>query len=207
MACSHASVMSTERRTYLAMSHAATLLRLASGALMTLALVGAGPPAATKAPPKSEAAGKSEAVAPEKVQWLTFDAAVAKAEKENKHLLVDVYTKWCGWCKVMDRQTYGDSEVATYLTEHFALAKVNGESAAKLTWQGKSISERDFAREVGVKGYPSTFFMKPNADLLGGVPGFIKAPDMLIYSKYVHTKYYEKGKLQQFADSLRNLGS
>jgi len=176
---------------------------------MAFVLVGAGAPAAkpSGAMPEAKADPKAEAKGGEKVQWLSFDAAVAKAQKENKHLVVDVYTNWCGWCKVMDRQTYGNPDVAAYLTENFALAKVNGESAAKMTWQGRSLSEREFAKAVGVNGYPSTYFMKPNADLLGGVAGYIKAPDMLIYTKYVHTKYYEKGKLQQFADSLRKLGS
>lgn len=189
------------------------LLRIVAALLMAFALIGADAPASTPAAKPSETKperkedSKEEAKGGEKVQWLSFDAAVAKAQKENKHLVVDVYTNWCGWCKVMDRQTYGDPDVAAYLSEHFALAKVNGESAAKLTWQGKSLSEREFAKAVGVNGYPSTYFMKPNADLLGGVAGYIKAPDMLIYTKYVHTKYYEKGKLQQFADSLRKLGS
>ncbi len=196
------------------MSRSATIpLRIVAALLMAFALIGADAPASTPAAKPSETKperkedSKEEAKGGEKVQWLSFDAAVAKAQKENKHLVVDVYTNWCGWCKVMDRQTYGDPDVAAYLSEHFALAKVNGESAAKLTWQGKSLSEREFAKAVGVNGYPSTYFMKPNADLLGGVAGYIKAPDMLIYTKYVHTKYYEKGKLQQFADSLRKLGS
>lgn len=185
-----------------------TLLRVAVGALMAFVVLGANAPAPKEAPKPAEAkAGKAEAKGGEKVQWLTFDAAVAKAQRENKHVVVDVYTNWCGWCKVMDRQTYGNDDVAAYLTENFALAKVNGESAAKLMWQGKTLTEREFAKAVGVSGYPATYFMKPNAEILGGVAGYIKAPDMLIYTKYVHTKYYEKGKLQQFADSLRKVGS
>ncbi len=164
--------------------------------LLALALLGADAPATGGDAKKGEL-----------VQWLAFDAAVAKAQKENKHLIVDVYTNWCGWCKVMDRQTYGNPEVAAYLTEHFSLAKVNGESSAKLTWNGKSLTEREFARAVGVTGYPATYFMKPNAELLGGVSGYIKSPDMMIYAKYVNTKFYEKGKLQEFADSLRKVGS
>jgi thioredoxin-related protein len=177
------------------------LLRVAAAVLMTLAVIGADAPASDKAPKSGDAKGG------EKVQWLSFDAAVAMAEKENKHMIVDIYTNWCGWCKVMDRHTYGNADVAAYLTQNFVLAKVNGESAAKLTWKGKALSEREFAKAVGVNGYPSTYFMKPNAELLGGVPGYIKTPDMLIYAKYIHTKYYEKGKLQEFADSLRKLGS
>ncbi|MEK7316297.1 MAG: DUF255 domain-containing protein, partial [Candidatus Eisenbacteria bacterium] len=136
-----------------------SMLRLAAALLMALALIGADAPA----PGQSPKAGVSKGG--EKVQWLSFDAAVAKAQKENKHLVVDVYTNWCGWCKVMDRQTYGNTEVADYLTENFALAKVNGESASRLMWQGRSLSEREFAKAVGVNGYPSTFFMKPNAEL------------------------------------------
>jgi len=178
-------------------------LRMAAAAFLAFALLGADAPLAANGP-KTNAAVPGEAKAG--VQWLAFDAAIAKAQKENKHLIVDVYTSWCGWCKVMDRQTYGNADVAAYLNEHFVMAKVNGESAATLNWQGKSLTEREFAKTVGVTGYPSTFFMKPNADLLGGVPGYIKSPDMLIYAKYVSTRYYEKGKLQQFADSLRKAG-
>ena len=196
-------------------------LRLSAASILALGLLGADAPVSAdgakggsaslaEAKPADAKAGDAkagDAKGGEKVQWLAFDAAVEKAQKENKHLIVDVYTNWCGWCKVMDRQTYGNADVASYLSEHFVLAKVNGESAAKLTWQGKDLTERGFAKAVGVTGYPSTFFMKPNADLLGGVPGYIKSPDMLIYAKYISTRYYEKGKLQQFADSLRKTGS
>jgi thioredoxin-related protein len=180
-----------------------TTLRVFASSLLALSLLGADAPKGGDAAKSAEpSAGAGEAV-----QWLAFDAAVEKAQKENKHMIVDIYTNWCGWCKVMDRQTYGKPEVAAFLSEHFALAKVNGESSAKLTWNGRTLTEREFARAVGVNGYPSTFFMKPNAELLGGVAGYIKSPDMMIYARYISSKLYERGKLQDFADSLRNVGS
>ena len=93
------------------------------------------------------ATGGEEKIAA-KVKWLSFDAAVEKAKKENKHLIVDIYTTWCGWCKVMDRQTYGNDEVAAFLNENFALAKVNGESSSKLTWNGRTLTEAKGAKVV-----------------------------------------------------------
>ena len=138
------------------------------------------------------------AVGDAKVSWLGFDAAIDKAKKENKHMIVDVYTTWCGWCKVMDRQTYSDPKVANYLNENFVLAKVNGESSAELHWEGKVITERAFARTVGVTGFPTTYFLKPDAHIIGGAPGFIPPDNFLIYAKYVSTRWYEKGSPQEY---------
>ena len=133
-----------------------------------------------------------------KLPWLAFDAATERAKRENKHLIVDVYTTWCGWCKVMDRQTYGNAVVADYLTENFVLAKVNGESSAEIHWKGKVMTERSFARSIGVTGFPTTYFLKPDAEMIGGAPGFISPGNFIIYAKYVSTRWYEKGSPQEY---------
>ena len=155
-------------------------------------------PASTK-DKKSAEATKTEA----KLDWLALDAAVNKAKTQNKHVIVNVYTTWCGYCRMMDKQTFGDQEVATHLRENFVLAKVNGESSSTVHWQGQEMTERQFARAVGVTGFPATYFLKPNAEMLGGVSGYIRSPDFMIYAKYVSSKWYEKGKIQQYVDSLR----
>lgn len=167
---------------------AAVLLLFAFG-IASVPSRGAATPSASKAAPS---------VGQAKVSWLAFDAAADKAKKENKHMIVDVYTTWCGWCKVMDRQTYADPKVADYLNENFVLAKVNGESSAELHWEGKVITERMFARTVGVTGFPTTYFLKPDAHIIGGAPGFIPPENFLIYAKYVSTKWYEKGSPQDY---------
>src|SRR5882672_296667 len=177
--------------------------------LATLSLLAAPSPTPAGAmpadPDKSGADG--EAVKPrEKLEWLAFDAATARAKDQKKHLIVDIYTTWCGWCRIMEAQTYGDPEVAAYLRENFVLAKVNGESSAKLRWRGKDLTERQFARAVGVTGYPATYFLKPDAELLGGMGGFPRPPEFMIYARYVSTRWYERGKIDAYVDSLRRAG-
>ena len=148
---------------------------------------------------KTAEGAKTEA----KLDWLALDAAVGKAKSQNKHVIVNVYTTWCGYCRMMDKQTFGNDEVAAHLRQNFVLAKVNGESSSKVHWQGQEMTEREFARAVGVTGFPATYFLKPNAEMLGGVSGYIRSPDFMIYAKYVSTKWYEKGKIQAYVDSLR----
>ena len=173
---------------------AATVLLLFGFSLLAVPLR-----AEDKAPRLSRSA--TPAPGEKKLPWLAFDAATQQAKKENKHIIVDVYTTWCGWCKVMDRQTYGNTEVADYLLQNFVLAKVNGESSSKLSWKGKTITEREFARAVGVTGYPATYFLKPDAEVIGGAPGFIRATDFIVYAKYVNTRWYEKGTPKEFLES------
>jgi thioredoxin-related protein len=185
--------------------------------LVSLGLLLAWTPPAGQAKPDPEKSGSTDKKAAEssdkkageaqktgsKLDWLALDAAVDKAKSQNKHVIVNVYTTWCGYCRMMDKQTFGNEEVANHLRQNFVLAKVNGESSSKVHWQGQEMTEREFARAVGVTGFPATYFLKPNAEMLGGVSGYIKSPDFMIYANYVSTKWYEKGKIQAYVDSLR----
>ena len=164
-------------------------------------------PSLTSAAPAPEKKPAGEKVGDRKVSWLAFDAAAEQAKKENKHMIVDVYTTWCGWCKVMDRQTYSNAQVADYLSQNFVLAKVNGESSAELHYKGEVMTERAFARKVGVTGFPTTYFLKPDAEIIGGAPGFIAPENFMVYAKYVSTKWYEKGSPQDYLKATQQQGS
>ena len=179
---------------------------LALIAAVALLVLPAAAPAGDAPPPKRLNRSATPAPGEKKLDWLAFDAASARAMSEGKHVIVDIYTNWCGWCKVMERETYGNPEVADYLTQNFVLAKVNGESSAKIHWKGKELTERQFAREVGVTGFPATYFLKPDLELLGGVPGFIRAPEFMLMARYVNIKWYEKGKLADYIKEQRAAG-
>ena len=36
------------------------------------------------------------------IQWLSIEEAQARTKKEPRPLMVDVYTSWCGPCKMLD---------------------------------------------------------------------------------------------------------
>lgn len=94
--------------------------------------------------------------------WLDFESGYAKAKTEKKILLIDVYTDWCGWCKVMDRTTYSNAEVIEKLNASFVMVKLNPEKERTYVFGDKTMTSGELHRWLGygrTYGYPTTYFM------------------------------------------------
>ena len=76
--------------------------------------------------------------AKEGVQWMTLQQAEESYKKQQKPILIDLYTDWCGWCKVMDKETYANKEVAAYIMEKFYPVKLNAEQQQAIAYQGRT---------------------------------------------------------------------
>jgi len=133
-----------------------------------------------------------------KAEWRAFDQAVEKAAAEKKYVVVDFYTDWCKWCKVMDDKTYADSSVVTALDENFVIAKINGESSETITFMGKTMSQSDFTMNMKIRGFPSTLFMDSDGEVIDILPGYIEAPVFLKILAYVSTEAYKTKKLDDY---------
>ena len=92
----------------------------------------------------------------------TWEEAFAKAEEENKHVFVDSYTDWCYWCKVMDKETFTDEDIAAYLNSEFIPIKVD--------------MEKDFGINVAMKfrvrSFPTLLYFNPQGQILEKQMGY-----------------------------------
>lgn len=62
------------------------------------------------------------------VDWYPWgDEAFAKANAENKLVLLSVGYSTCHWCHVMNRESFSNPEIAAFLNEHFVCIKVDRE--------------------------------------------------------------------------------
>ena len=51
----------------------------------------------------------------QEINWLTLDQALELQKKNPKNIIMDVYTNWCGPCKMMDRNTFQNKNVSEYI--------------------------------------------------------------------------------------------
>ena len=105
------------------------------------------------------------------VNWITIEKAQELQKTNPKNIIMDIYTDWCGPCKLMDKNTFQNSDVANFLNENFYAVKFNAEGNSSLNYKGKVYnnpgfkkgssgrnSSHDFTRYLGVYGYPTIVF-------------------------------------------------
>ena len=92
------------------------------------------------------------------VQWHPWgEAAFARAQAENKPILLDIGAVWCHWCHVMDRESYEDPEIARIINEHYIAVKVDRDERPDVD----SRYQAAVAAISGQGGWPLTGFLTP----------------------------------------------
>ncbi len=93
---------------------------------------------------------------------VSFDDAKKLAAKEHKLIMVDFYTSWCGWCKVLDRKTYTDENVGKIADAKFISIKLDAE-------HGEGVG---LAHTYGITGYPTIIFFSADGKEVDRVVGY-----------------------------------
>ena len=67
------------------------------------------------------------------VDWFPWEEeALAKAAREQKPIFLSIGYSTCHWCHVMERESFEDEEVASYLNSHYIAIKVDREERPDL---------------------------------------------------------------------------
>src|SRR5674476_1086507 len=122
----------------------------------------------------------------EKIQWLKIDEVSIKVKEQSKPVLIDLYTDWCYWCKVMDKKTYTNSKVISYINDHFYPVKLDAETKDIIEWKNNSYNYNenykvnDFTMYVtsGQPGFPTTVIFTDDPSDPISIQGFLEPKEM-----------------------------
>ncbi|MBA7532075.1 Thiol:disulfide interchange protein DsbD [subsurface metagenome] len=136
------------------------------------------------------------------LNWLSYNEGLALAEKENKYVLIDFYTDWCGYCKKMNKETYSNEEVKSILNKNFVIVKVNAESENKVIENGEEIIERELAKSYQVTGYPTTWFLESNHNPIAPLPGYVTAEQFIPVLNYIGEGWYKSISFKEYMEKI-----
>ncbi len=165
--------------------------------LIVLALVGVGLAVFFSSKKGHEGTGSSSG----KIQWHSFNDGVTLARTQNKKLLIDVYTDWCGWCKKMDSEVYTDENIRTIVASNFIAVRLNAESATNVTVGTDQLDEASLARALGVTGYPTTVFLESGAGPITKIAGYMEAKEFATVLRFIGEDHYKNTTFEQFKSS------
>ena len=93
------------------------------------------------------------------VQWHAWgEEAFARAQAEDKPILLDIGAVWCHWCHVMDRESYENPEIAALINEHFMAVKVDRDERPDVDARYQAA----VSAISGQGGWPLTAFLTPD---------------------------------------------
>lgn len=149
----------------------------------------------------------------EKIKWYTFQQAIELSKKEKKKIFIDVYTDWCGWCKVMDKNTFTNPVIIKYMNQHYYAVKLNAEMKDTIVFNNYTFvnpapntprSTHQLASSLlnNKLSYPTTVYLDENFNLLTQVPGYLKPVQMEPILKYFGTNAYPATNWEDYSKNF-----
>jgi thioredoxin-related protein len=121
-------------------------------------------------------ASAPEGEGPSKIKWVDFNTGFMQAQEEGKIAIIDCYTDWCGWCKVMDKKTFTNDTIINRINDNYIAIKFNPEKPGKyLAGTGDSLTGRQLLLTLSnnkPSGYPTFFYFVPQSKKMFQVPGY-----------------------------------
>jgi thioredoxin-related protein len=141
----------------------------------------------------------------QEIKWMTMNEALAAQKEKPKKIFMDVYTTWCGPCKLLEKNTFSDKDVIDYVNKNYYAVKFNAEGTEEITYQDFTYTNPNyqaqrkgrntthfFADALKLRGYPSLVFFTDNGDLIQALPGYKTPQQLEIFLKMIASDDYKK---------------
>ncbi len=147
--------------------------------------------------------GATNVIAQDKIDWMSMDEALALQSENPKKIIMDVYTPWCGPCKLLDKNTFVNIDVIKFINKKFYAVKFNAEGTSEITYNGKVYdnpnyqkgrkgrnSQHYFAKALKITGYPTIVFFNDAGGYIQNVVGYKTPGQLEIYLKMMANDDY-----------------
>ena len=152
------------------------------------------------------------------IQWMTLAEAREAQKTVPKKIFMDVYTDWCGPCKLLDKNTFQNPDVSRYISEYYYAVKFNAEGQEEINFFDQTFTNpnydpnrkgrnatHQFTQFLGVKGYPTMVFFSENGYPIMPLVGYHKPRQIELFLKMIKQGDYQVfSKPEDFENYRKN---
>tara|TARA_B110000459_G_scaffold166310_1_gene184316 strand:+ start:30 stop:575 length:546 start_codon:yes stop_codon:yes gene_type:complete len=145
------------------------------------------------------------------INWVSMDEALVLQEKAPKSIMIDMYTAWCGPCKLLDKNTFTNKDLIAFVNTHYYAVKFNAEGNdtvhykeqlfANPNYDPKKAKRRNsshqFSQYLGVRAYPTIVFLGQKGEVIAPIPGYQTAQKLELYLQLFKDETYKKMNNQE----------
>ena len=133
----------------------------------------------------------------QEINWVTLEEAIVLQKKNPKKIIMDAYTKWCGPCKMLDKNTFHNSDVVAYINENYYAVKFDAEGNSVITYKDTTFDNPNYdpakanrrnsthklTSYLKIRAYPTLVFFDEEGSFITPIVGYQTPQQLELYLK------------------------
>ncbi len=139
------------------------------------------------------------------VNWIKPDKVAKMGKKNKKPILLYYYTDWCISCKVMNKTSFGNRELAKILNENYYPVKVNAADLNSINFLGKTYKSTGENKPHELvtaffKNYqmPAIVILDAENKLISRLNGYFSSKQLIPFTTFCYKELYNKMSFQDY---------
>jgi thioredoxin-related protein len=142
------------------------------------------------------------------VKWYTIEEVQEMVKNEPRKIYIDMFTDWCGWCKVMDKKTFTDDNIVEHLNNNFYAVKFDAEGKENVVFKNETFKfiaqgsrgyhELAATLMQGEMSYPTSVFLDESLNVISPLPGYYPPEKLQPILEFIGEDHYKTTNYEQF---------
>ncbi len=106
----------------------------------------------------------------------------------KSHSIVFITASWCGWCTRLKNETLCNAGVQDELNDYFNPILIEVTADSTVCFQDTIVMAADSPDFFAVTGYPTTFALDSNQQVISRLSGYQNSSDFLAWLRYIRSQ-------------------
>lgn len=136
------------------------------------------------------------------LQWIDLEQAQKKASVDGKTIMVFIEAEWCGFCKQMKREVFPKEVIHRLVRKYYHAVAIDLESRQNILFNGKQMTEREFARMMQVSGTPTILFINSVGEVLAHNVGYSPEREFELLLNFIRSDEFGEISFEDYSEEF-----